>query len=797
MSHTMDKPTENPEEDTVSLKSNGRTPTNGDAKEALGIMKTFRNSIRRAAEKSPLKGSKVTAKGDESGLKPPPSPSLSSGSPASSPLKNIGGIFQKKEEDEAEGSSQKSKGLPRSKTDPNMTRFGDSLLQRGESIRRSLKLGKKSKDKNCNRELVTVSEGSVEEKEVDKVEEEVVVVEEEIEEAYTLPEIPHTPLSVMQINKLIEMEVLEEAHLNLLALRREFQQEQERCGDDSPMELAKKEKDLSLLYGDLRNKINTIVRDSNSLPSRNKALLVPVARIIQEEERRAEEPGGLSGSWMESWREAVGEGVKVKVESVHLEKKEQNASWLAVHLGRLGKAIVEDLEKVKKELRWSYPPSFKVFSTYVKSYHRVVGQHLKKLERQVTELKDLFALLDWIVNRYKSERIMGSPSLQPDMEDESTDLQLEDDLLRQLKDKYCCRVKEDTSASLDRVTELENKEVWTDGQTPERDDEDLPKSHIDMDIWTNIKGTVVNSRRIDAELEQKVTSSCLQELKQFPKRFEAEFRSHCSARRPQPLWTEYQITYINSFTALQGHMEGYRDACPDEVEAFRKEVKWLIVRLSQDLEDEFKEDVKPFLRRMMTRKWLTSDDDFKQLLLRTDLLSQHCSRMRPPQVQEFASRLHHHVAKEYVGQLMKSNYSCKNRKHEKAAGKIREQWGELRDLFVEMRSTNEWLHPVGDDLSDIITQTNKTTIKEHLQPIVEHYPDFSKKHLVAVLYFRGLLRGREHQLILQRLSELKKKLGDGGGDRSRVLFGDMQVTVNTDCLSNLPFSCLSCLLPDS
>lgn len=39
-------------------------------------------------------------------------------------------------------------------------------------------------------------------------------------------------------------------------------------------------------------------------------------------------------------------------------------------------------------------------------------------------------------------------------------------------------------------------------------------------------------------------------------------------------------------------MEGYRDACPDQVEGFRKEVKWLIVRLMQDLEDQFKEDVK-------------------------------------------------------------------------------------------------------------------------------------------------------------------------------------------------------------
>lgn len=208
-------------------------------------------------------------------------------------------------------------------------------------------------------------------------------------------------LPVMQINNLIETEVLEEAHLNLLALRQEFQQERERCGEDSPLELAKKEKDLNLLYGNLRDKVNNIVRDSNSLPSRNKGLLVPVARIIQEEDRRAGEPGGLQGGWLEAWREAVGEGVQLKVQSAHLETREQNPSWLAVHLALLGKSIVEDLEKVKKELRWSYPPSFQVFSTYVRSYHRVVGQHLKKLEPQVTELKDLYALLDWIINHYK------------------------------------------------------------------------------------------------------------------------------------------------------------------------------------------------------------------------------------------------------------------------------------------------------------------------------------------------------------------------------------------------------------
>ncbi len=67
----MDKSTENPDEDRVSLRSNGKTMTDGAEKETLGVLQTFRQSIRRVAEKSPLssggKGSKVTPKADASG----------------------------------------------------------------------------------------------------------------------------------------------------------------------------------------------------------------------------------------------------------------------------------------------------------------------------------------------------------------------------------------------------------------------------------------------------------------------------------------------------------------------------------------------------------------------------------------------------------------------------------------------------------------------------------------------------------------------------------------------------------
>lgn len=50
----------------------------------------------------------------------------------------------------------------------------------------------------------------------------------------------------------------------------------------------------------------------------------------------------------------------------------------------------------------------------------------------------------------------------------------------------------------------------------------------------------------------------------------------------------------------------------------------------------------------------------------------------------------------------------------------------VRVLFVRPRqkSTHEWLYDAGDDLSDVVAQKNAADIKDHLQPLVEHYPDF-------------------------------------------------------------------------
>ncbi|XP_051506633.1 exocyst complex component 3-like protein 4 isoform X1 [Myxocyprinus asiaticus] len=766
---------------TKCLKNGGRQLDSPVKEEMVGLMKSFRASLKLVSEKSPLTSKNkrsVRTSNDQkqpsnSPLQPPPSPSFSTGSPSqfsqqSSPLQN-------------------KKTLTRTVSDSAVAITG-TLVKRGASIRQSLGLGSK-KFKQEPLEPVTEAITSSEEQKPEDVDEVL-----QLRETYTLPEIPSMPLSVMEINKLIEMEVLEEAYVNLLSLRLELQREcQALEKEDCPVDLVHKEKDLRLLYGTLRNKMSNIVRNSSALPSRNKELLVYVAQIILEEEKRQGEPGGMPG-WREAWRDAVRDGVRDTLKKVHLDSREQNTSWLAVHLGLLGKTIVEDLKRVKAELLNSYPADFKVFETYVSCHHEALGEHLKRLLEHVTEVKDYYALLEFIIHRYPSDKIMGSCSLQPEMKEDQRALPLDKDFLNQIKSKYCSHLQADMRTSFDRIIELENEEMWKERRKPETD-EGLYSSHIDMDIWTNIKGLVQGSGRIDVNLEQKVVRACLEELKLFPKRFESAFVEWSNALSNSSLWAEYHISYMNSFSALKEHMACYKESCPIQFEQVQREIDGLTTRLSQTLMNHFKTDVKPFLRRQMTRKWFSFDEDFTNLVSRTKTLSEQSKYMSPTFKQTFVNEAHFFVVKEYVSQLMKNNYSCKNRKNETAASKITMQWEELKDLFQDMNSTLDWLHPVGNQLSKIVG-CKKTDVKMYLQPMVENYPDIRKSHLSAVLYFRGIIRGREKHIILQRLTELKESFGNVG-NKEYALFSEIQAAVNTDCLAGTPFSCLSLIVPDS
>ncbi|XP_073729132.1 exocyst complex component 3 [Misgurnus anguillicaudatus] len=563
-------------------------------------------------------------------------------------------------------------------------------------------------------------------------------------------EIPPKPCSVLTIRDYIETDELRQAYLNLLSLNLELQQERETLEEGaSTVNRTNKETDLNMLLEGLRNKMFDIVRSSTQ-PSVNKKLLVQVVTIIIEEEKK---PGIMQG-WRETWREAVRDGVRDTLKKVHLDSPEQNISWLAVHLGLLGKAVEDDLEKVKEELLNIYPADFNVFETYVSCHHEIMEEHLKGLLEQVTESKDYHALLDFIVHHYAS-----------DPKKEQKAIEQEQDFISKIKDAYCQRLVEDFKVALENIINIERDNMWKMKKTPERTDDGFLTTEVHMDICQLIAAYAKNLKEIDETREEKIVQFCLEELHQFLTRFAEEFTEHTSFLLTSDLldaclWVQYHITYINTFHSLKDLMQCYKESCLAQVKQLERDVDGLIQRLSQILIDHFKNDIKPYLNGMMTRKWLKTDEDFTEVTSTIENYSGLCKSMRNPPAQVFINDVHYYVTREYVSQLMKKKYSCKNNKNEEAACKLRTQWKELRKLFKEMGSSLDWLYPLGDYLSDIIGMENEKSIKDLLNPLVSNYPDISKKQMSAVLYFRDNGLSLERHQVMNQFNVIKRDIGN-------------------------------------
>nr|XP_015195394.1 PREDICTED: exocyst complex component 3-like protein 4 [Lepisosteus oculatus]XP_015195395.1 PREDICTED: exocyst complex component 3-like protein 4 [Lepisosteus oculatus] len=235
-------------------------------------------------------------------------------------------------------------------------------------------------------------------------------------------------------------------------------------------------------------------------------------------------------------------------------------------------------------------------------------------------------------------------------------------------------------------------------------------------------------------------------------------------------------------------METYKETSPAAVEELVKDTDTTIESFGQSLLEHLKGETELHFRKLMTKKWLSSSDDFQKIVERIEDLSQHCRRMKKPYLQSFVNDVHYHMTKAYVAQVLKNEYSCKNRRHEKAAEKMRGEWEELQKEFDNLGTTCDWLRPLGQHLCDIIGMKNKSDIKDRLELLVTDYPDVSRKHVSAILFFRGLTGGQERQAILQRLEELKHTTGSRG-TRNRQFFSQINVP-SVKCWPPLYYTCL-------
>ncbi|XP_075609602.1 exocyst complex component 3-like protein 4 isoform X2 [Balearica regulorum gibbericeps] len=550
------------------------------------------------------------------------------------------------------------------------------------------------------------------------------------------------PLSVMEINDLIQKRQLLEAFACIKYLEDETIAERDaEKYKDNPQELVRKSKDVDLLYNSIANTIQSIVVGTLEHPTVEGTMLTSLATLIAREEAahpntsNAAGPGsdllGIPRKWREEWREAINESARKRVLMVPMASKEEESSWLDLHLGFLQKHLSEDLLKIKLSVKKCYPEDYQVCDMYVEAFHKAIASHLQDICQRPLEFNELYTLLDWVANTYHSELFLGHPDLKPEVKTENLSLLLTPADWDKLKNDYITSAKGKIKSYFGNILRLEVTEKWEKEVHPEMK-ENLYHCSLSFDIQTIIGEHMKISGAISRGLETKTLELCLAELHEFIPRFREEFVAWSTAQ-DSPIFTPYFAAYINSFHDL---VLGLETVFKVETEELQK----ILAALTENLRNIF----------------------LNKLRIKTQELLRH---------------VHKYMVREYVMQVIKSRRKMNRETRQQVSKKMNQEARILNNTLIDQGSDSDWLVPAIHHIASIIGEKKKDNIKEYIKELCQDYPDIRKEHILAVLALRGLWCTTRAAIFRQCHGVLESP--DGG--EGSTLFAEMDAPVIISC----------------
>lgn len=568
-------------------------------------------------------------------------------------------------------------------------------------------------------------------------------LEEIVDKAETEPT-EGKPLSVMEINDLIQKKQLLEAFASIKYL--EDETIAERDADkykDNPQEFLRKTKDVDLLYTSITSMIQSIVVGTLEHHTVEESTLTSLVTLIAREEAAhpntgtAADPGSdLLGSprkWREKWREAVNEGTRKRVLSIPMASTEEEKAWLDLHLSFLQKHLLEDLLKIKSSVKKCYPEEYRVCEVYVEAFHNAIASHLQDLSQRPLEFNELYSLLDWVVNTYHSELFLGHSDLKPEVQTENLSLLLTTVDWDRLNDDYITSVKGKIKSYFGNILTLEVTEKWEKEVPPEVKD-NLYQSSLSLDIQTIIGEHMKLSEAISKKLKRKTLELCLAELHEFIPRFGEKFLEWNEVH-DSPMFAPYFAAYINSFHDLLSGLETVFQVNTEELQK-------ILAALTRNFRNVFlnklRTKTQPLLKKILTKDWILAREKPNSLAVAVSQFSEHLQHTRQPLGQELLCHVHKYVVREYIVQIIKPKKKMNGEKRQQVSERIKQEVKILNNALIDHGSDSSWLLPAISHIANIIGEKRKDRIKEYVKELTQDYPDIRKEHIMAILTVRGL-----------------------------------------------------------
>uniref|UniRef100_A0A8B9M8C4 Exocyst complex component 3 like 4 n=1 Tax=Accipiter nisus TaxID=211598 RepID=A0A8B9M8C4_9AVES len=589
--------------------------------------------------------------------------------------------------------------------------------------------------------------------------------------------------AVMEINELIQKRQLLEAFASIRYLEDETIAERDaEKYQDNPQEFVRKSKDVDLLYNSITNAIQSIVVGTLEHPTVEDTMLTSLVTLIACEEAAHPNTGNAAGpgsdllgtprKWREEWREAINKSARKRVLRIPMASKEEESSWLDLHLGFLQKQLSEDLLKIKLSVKKCYPEEYQVCDTYVEAFHKAIASHLQDLCQRPLEFKELYTLLDWVANTYRSELFLGHPDLKPEVKTENLSLLLTPADWDKLKNDYIASAKGKIKSYFGNILRLEVMEKWEKEVHPEVK-ENLYHSSVSFDIQTIIGEHTKISGAISRSLEMKMLELCLAELHEFIPRFGEEFVAWSTAR-DSPIFAPYFVAYVNSFHDLASGLETVFKVNTEELQ---KILAALTRNFTNIFLNKLRTKAQPLLKKILTKDWILATERPDSLALAVSQFSKHLQHMREPLGQELLRDIHKYVVREYIMQVIKPRRKMNAETQQQVSEKMNQEARILNNTLIDQGSDSDWLLPAIHHIANIIGEKKKDRIKEYVKELCQDYPDIRKEHVLAVLALRGLGRARRAAIFRQGYRVLESP--DGREDST--LFAEIDAPVSISC----------------
>ncbi|XP_027749410.1 exocyst complex component 3-like protein 4 [Empidonax traillii] len=580
---------------------------------------------------------------------------------------------------------------------------------------------------------------------------------EEIGEKEEEEPIQGKPLSVMEINELIQKRQLLEAFASIKLLEDETISERDaEKYNDNPQELVRKSKDVDLLYNSITNAIQSIVEGTLEASTVENIMLTSMVTLIAREEAahpntdKAVNPGsdllGRPRKWREIWREAINESAKKRVLKAPMASKEEDSSWLDLHLSSLQKLLREDLLKIKLSVKKCYPEEYQVCDTYVEAFHKAVASHLQHLCQGLLDFNELYTLLNWVANTY--HRLIN------------------------WSEYVSVQRKEKIKSYFGNILRLEVTEKW-EKEVHSEVKENLYHASLSFDIQTIIGEHMKLSGAISRSLETKMLELCMTELLEFIPRFEKEFTAWSTAQ-DSPIFAAYVVAYINSFHELMSGLER-------EFHVDTEELQKILAALTRNFTNIFLTKLKikaqPFLKKILTKDWILDTERPVSLALAVSQFSEHLQHMREPTGKELLREVHRYVVKEYIAQVIKHRWRMNRETRQRVSEKMDLEAKIFHNMLIDQGSDSDWPTPAIYHIAEIIREKKKDKIEVYVKKLCQNYPDIRKDHILAILARRGLGRTRRAAIFRQ----VRHVLESSSGGEGNTLFAEIDVPVVISC----------------